>query len=138
MVGRGKTHQACLALMKQAENGTALFATFDDLLRECRATFNNQNTEEAVITRYSSVGMLCIDDMGKERVTEWSIPIIFAIIDKRYANMKPTIVTTQYRGEQLLQRLTVDGDSETARVIISRLTSYKRITIEGKDWRRNG
>lgn len=137
MVGRGKTHQACMALMKQAERGTALFATFDDLLRECRATFNNRTTEESVISRYASVGMLCIDDMGKERVTEWSLPILFAIVDKRYANLKPTIVTTQYSGEQLLQRLTVDDDSETARAIISRMTAYDRVTIEGKDWRRD-
>lgn len=137
MVGRGKTHNACAALLIAMDNGyIAKFATFDDLLRECRATFNNRDTEEAVISRYASVGILCIDDMGKERVTEWSLPIIFSIINKRSMNRKPTIITTQYSGRQLIERMTVGGDSETARAIVSRLFEYTRITLEGKDWRR--
>lgn len=136
-VGRGKTHNACIALRKAIEGGTtAKFATFDDLLRECKATFKNSDTEEAVIARYTGVGMLCIDDMGKERVTEWSLPIIFAIVNKRGMALRPTIVTTQYTGRQLVERLTVNGDAETARAIISRFMEYTRVTIEGKDWRR--
>ena len=137
-VGVGKTYQACAALQKHMERGTARFATFDDLLRECKATYQNWDTEEAVIGRYANTGMLCIDDMGKERVTEWSLPIIFAIINKRSMSGKPTIVTTQYTGKQLVERMTVNGDSETARAIISRMMEYDRIALEGEDRRRNG
>ena len=137
-VGRGKTHNACAALEHLARKGTtARFATFDDLLRECRATYQNRDTEDAVIARHANVGVLCIDDMGKERVTEWSLPIIFAIINKRSMNAKPTIVTTQYTGQQLVQRMTVGDDSETARAVISRFMEYDKATIEGKDWRRD-
>lgn len=136
-VGRGKTHQACAALLAAMESGmTAKFSTFDDLLRECKASFSNAETEQAIIGRYANVGMLCIDDMGKERVTEWSLPIIFSIINKRGMNNAPTIITTQYTGRQLIERMTVNGDSETAKAIVSRFFEYTRITIEGKDWRR--
>lgn len=135
-VGRGKTHQACGALIRFIERGgTARFTTFDDLLRECKATFQNWDTEEEVIARYANTGMLCIDDMGKERPTEWSLPIIFAIVNKRSMSGKPTIITTQYTGKQLFHRLTV-GDAETARAIISRMMEYRRIKVEGKDHRR--
>lgn len=137
-VGRGKTHNACIALRIAIEGGySARFTTFDDLLRECRATFKNADTEQAVITRYANVGMLCIDDMGKERLTEWSLPVVFAIINKRGMNLRPTIITTQYTGAQLIDRMTVNGDAETAKAIISRLMEYYRVTIEGKDWRRD-
>lgn len=137
MVGRGKTYNACAALLIALDAGFSVrFATFDDLLRECKATYNSYSTEQAVIGKYASVGMLCIDDMGKERVTEWSLPIIFTIINKRSMNRRPTIITTQYSGKQLIERMTVNGDSETARAIISRLFEYERITLEGKDWRR--
>lgn len=136
-VGRGKTHNACIALrMAIDKRVTAKFVTFDDLLRECKATFKGRETEESVIGRYASCGMLCIDDMGKERVTEWSLPIIFSVINKRSMNLKPTIITTQYDGRTLMERLTVDGDAETARAIISRLMEYTRVVIDGKDWRR--
>lgn len=135
-VGRGKTHQACAALLAHIANGnTAKFTTFDDLIRECKATFRNSDTEEAVIARYANTGMLCIDDMGKERPTEWSLPIIFSIINKRSMSGKPTVITTQYTGRQLFERLTV-GDKETAWAIISRMMEYRRIEIDGKDWRR--
>lgn len=136
-VGRGKTHNACAAILRSIENGmTAKFTTFDDLLRECKATYQNAETEKAVIGRYANTGVLCIDDMGKERVTEWSLPIIFGIINKRSMNGRPTIVTTQYTGKQLIQRMTVNGESETARAIISRFCEYEVVVIEGRDWRR--
>jgi len=135
-VGRGKTHNACAALIYSIHKGySAKFATFDDVLRECKAAYKGRESEKAIINRYTNVGILCIDDFGKERVTEWSLPIVFAIINKRSMNRKPTIVTTQYTGRQLIERMTVDGDSETARAIISRFFEYTRITIEGKDWR---
>lgn len=143
--GKGKTHQACGALIRfmTGENDplnpprsrTGRFITFDDLLRECKATFTNHDTEEAVIGRYANTGMLLIDDMGKERATEWSLPIIFSIVNKRYMSGKPTIITTQYDGKTLLQRMTVNGDMETGRAIISRMTEYQRVFLDGKDWR---
>lgn len=137
-VGRGKTYQACAILKKAIEDGhTARFTTFDDMLRECKASFSNAETEQAIISRYANVGILCIDDMGKERLTEWSLPIVFAIINKRSMSLKPTIITTQHTGKQLVERMTVNGDSETARAIVSRFFEYDRITIEGKDWRRD-
>lgn len=134
--GKGKTYQACGALIAALHGGrTARFTTFDDLLRECKATFQNKDTENAVIGRYASTGMLCIDDMGKERLTEWSLPIVFAIVNKRYMAGKPTIITTQYSGKELLRRMTVNGDAETGRAVISRMTEYTRVFMDGKDWR---
>lgn len=133
--GQGKTHQACAALAELAGRMTVRFTTFDDLIRACKATFENRETEEAVIARYANVGALCIDDMGKERLTEWSLPIVFAVINKRYMDDRPTIITTQYDGRTLLGRMAANGDAETGRAIISRMTSYTRVVLEGKDWR---
>lgn len=144
-VGVGKTHQACAALIayingarERRQHGyrSARFATFDDLLFECKATWKRYASEHDVIDRYAGTGLLCIDDFGKERATEWSLPIIFTIINKRSANLKPTIVTTQLTGKQIIERLTVDGNSETARAIVSRLSEYKLVNMTGKDRRR--
>lgn len=137
-VGRGKTHNACAALLEAIKNGmTAKFTTFDDLIRECKASFQGMETEKAIIGRYANTGMLCIDDMGKERVTEWSLPILFAIINKRSMEGRPTIITTNYTGRQLIERMTINGDDETARAIVSRLCEYRVVKIEGRDWRRD-
>ena len=49
--GRGKTYQACAVLLSAASIMTVRFTTFDDLIRECKATFNNYDTEQQVISR---------------------------------------------------------------------------------------
>lgn len=139
--GSGKTYAACAVMLSRLGEGahgrplTARFVTMDDLLRECRATFNGYDTEEAVVDRYANAGVLCIDDLGKERLTEWSLPILFSIINRRYERSKPTIITTNYRGIDLLRCMTVNGDDTTAKAIISRMATYERIELDMTDRR---
>lgn len=133
--GSGKTYAACAVLIAKAYETSVRFALMDDLLRECRATFSGWDTEEAVIGRYASAGVLCLDDLGKERLTEWSLPILFTIVNRRYEGGFPTIVTTNYRGADLLRSMTVNGDATTAKAIISRMSAYRRIELAGGDRR---
>lgn len=135
--GRGKTYQAVGALMEMAKETTIRFTTFKQIIDECKASFDNATESElSVISRCKNCGCLLIDDMGSERVTEWSLPIIFEIIDGRCANEKPTIITTNYTGEEIMSRLTLNGDQTRAKAIISRMYRYKSILIEGNDRRR--
>lgn len=143
--GSGKTYAACAVLLaimaeQKAVGGvttyrTARFVLMDDLLRECKATFNGVETEEEVVGRYANADVLCIDDLGKERLTEWSLPILFSIINGRYVNRRPTIITTNYRGVELLASMTVNGDDTTAKAIISRMGTYDRVVLDGADRR---
>lgn len=133
--GSGKTYAACAVLLSKVDSMTVRFVLMDDLLRECKATFNGYETEEEVVGRYANAGVLCIDDLGKERLTEWSLPILFSIINRRYERGKPTVITTNYRGADLLESMTVNGDSTTARAIISRMSTYERVVLQGEDRR---
>lgn len=133
--GAGKTYAACAVLNHLIDSKSVRFVLMDDLLRECKATFNGYETEEAVVNRYANTGVLCIDDLGKERLTEWSLPILFSIINRRYECGKPTIITTNYRGTELLESMTVNGDSTTAKAIISRMSTFNRIVLESDDRR---
>ena len=133
--GAGKTYAACAVLNRLIDSRSVRFILMDNLLRECKATFNGYETEEAVVGRYANVGVLCIDDLGKERLTEWSLPILFSIINRRYEASKPTIITTNYRGADLLESMTVNGDATTARAIISRMSTFERIVLEEGDRR---
>ena len=132
-VGRGKTYTACAMLNRAILNHGVRFATFGDILRECKATFNGQGTEREVIDRYAGVPLLAIDDFGKENMTEWALPIVFAIIDKRHTSGRRTIITTQY--ENLAIRLITDGNQDTAKAIVSRLCEYEAIEFNGPDRR---
>ena len=133
--GRGKTHAACACLIAEAERHMVRFTTMDALLRDVRATFAGMESERDVVSRFVNTRLLCLDDVGKERLTEWSMPIFFSIIDSRYANGKPTIVTTNYTGADLMRCFTVNGDVMTAKALVSRMAGYERIVLEGDDRR---
>lgn len=133
--GRGKTHNGCAALVELARSRTVRFATAKGMLDEVKATFDTRDSERAVVSRLCNVGVLMLDDLGAERLTEWSLPIVFEVIDRRQAEMRPTIVTTNYDGLQLIDKMTVKGDEARARAIISRLGAYRLVTMDGPDRR---
>lgn len=136
-VGVGKTHQACAFLNSLLDDYPVRFASMTKILCEVTATFGNQDSELEVISKYINARVLVIDDLGKGNQTEWSAARIFEIIDGRYDNNKPTIITTQYSAQQLAQRLAAGGDVCTADAIVSRLQkeNYDSILLKGEDRR---
>ena len=78
-----------------------------------------------------------IDDLGKERATEWSVPILYRIINDRYENMLPTVITTNYNTDDLIDKLNASNDNEKAEAIISRFKgSASCVTMAWEDYRR--
>lgn len=133
--GRGKTHNGCAALIELAKARTVEFATLKGLLDECKATFGDRaRTERSVMLRLYGVDVLMVDDLGSERLTEWSLPVLFDVIDSRWANERPTIVTTNLTTSELLERVG-RVDAARAKALVSRLATYDHITLGGVDRR---
>jgi DNA replication protein DnaC len=107
--GTGKTHlTSCMAneLMKQYKQ--VLFTNFFEISKSIRATFKGAGNEIDLINKIANVDFLFIDDLGTEKVTKegedtWLQDKIFEVINKRYNNMKPTIFTSNYSLQQLVQ-----------------------------------
>jgi DNA replication protein DnaC len=110
-----------------------------DVLRAIRSCFDKKGqTEDEVIQSFISPQVLVLDDLGKERPTEWALEQLFAVINARYDACKPLIVTTNYGGTDLVRRLTPKGETDdtTARAIVDRLRETSIvIKLEGKSWR---
>jgi len=122
--GVGKTHLACSIANKLIENGIpVIYGTLINLLAELRNSYTTDNdiSEIEIIKLYENVDLLVIDDLGKEKPSEWGIEKLFTIINSRYENNLPVIITTNYNQNSLVQRLSIDGEIETAKSIISRL-----------------
>ena len=51
--------------------------------------------EKFNIFEYVNVDLLIIDDIGKEKGTDWVCEQIYTIINKRYEKMLPTVLTTE-------------------------------------------
>lgn len=128
--GCGKTREACAALRVAAAEKPVLFATFGDVLRAVRATYGGEGSEETALSRYRSVSVLCVDDLGKERPTADALEKLFAVLDARYGRMKPTVFTTQYGKPELGRRLMAEGgDFEQADAILRRVYQGAEVVV---------
>lgn len=122
--GVGKTHLACSIANKLIENGIpVIYGTLINLLAELRNSYDTDNdiSEMEIIKLYENVALLIIDDLGKEKPSEWGLEELFTIINSRYENNLPVIITTNYNQNSLVERLSLNGEIETAKSIISRL-----------------
>jgi DNA replication protein DnaC len=150
--GRGKTERACGALRGYISSGivevapkvfwaskTARFVSVPEWLMGMRKTYDVRGTsEQDVLNAYATVGMLCLDDLGKGQMTEWAIERIYLLLDLRYRESRPTVITSQYDGKRLVEVLGSHGDRETAKAIWSRIEGMCKIgEIRGRDWRKN-
>lgn len=140
--GTGKTHLAIAIALAIINTGVPVICkTSIDILGDIKRCYerNSEVTEEEVLEAYKTVDLLIIDDLGKEQVTEWSVPVLYSILNERYEALLPTIITTNYNTSALAEKLSAKGDTETAAAIISRFVeSYKRVTMAWADYRRKG
>lgn len=140
--GTGKTHLAIAIALAIINTGVPVICkTSIDILSDIKRCYerNSEVTEEEVLEAYKTVDLLIIDDLGKEQVTEWSVPVLYSILNERYEALLPTIITTNYNTNALAEKLSAKGDAETATAIISRFVeSSKRVTMSWADYRRKG
>lgn len=129
--GTGKTHlAAAIAMQLMTEQKIpCICKTAGDLLLDIKSAYNGENmNEKQILQIYKDVSLLIVDDLGKEQCTDWSISTLYSIMNDRYENMLPTIITTNYNSEDLERALTPRGyDNYKARAIISRLKEVSKV-----------
>ncbi|MCL1994650.1 MAG: ATP-binding protein [Defluviitaleaceae bacterium] len=146
-MGTGKTHIASAIANHLLNQGIAVICMNErQLLGKIKQSFESSrsfdsDSESQVLKTYETVPLLIIDDMGKEKVTQWSIATLYAIIDARYEAEKPIVITSNYNLNELVNRLTPkekwENDSTTARAIADRLTEMTQyIEVLGESFRR--
>jgi len=98
--GVGKTHLA-IAVLKEVVKRTgarALFFDTRELLRLIRDTYNPvvRTTEIEVIRPVMDAELLVLDDLGAEKTSEWVDETLNLMINTRYNQRLPTIITSNY------------------------------------------
>ena len=113
--------------------------TMIDLLLQIKNSYSAENINEKEILKiYEDCTLLIIDDLGKEKPTEWALQMIYSIIDKRYNSLKPIVVTTNYTASELINRMTISSDKSSAEAIVDRLFEIcEYIPITGDSFRKN-
>lgn len=135
--GCGKTHLA-MAIAKRAlaAGRTARVTSSMRILAQIRGAYGGGADEGAVFRSLANPWLLVIDDLGKDAPTEWAVSMLYRVVNERYEQMRPTVVTSNYSKRELVDRLTVKGDSSTAEALVSRLFEMTRkVELSGEDRR---
>lgn len=144
-VGAGKTYMACQMLRAYIERHTrrlsaeipvfstpkVYFTTAHDYLEGLKQGYD----EHDATNRYKGCDLLVLDDLGQERPTQWAVEQLFAIINHRYNEELPIIVTSQFPLGGIAKRLAEEGGREQAQAIASRLLgccTYYRLTARDR------
>lgn len=102
--GTGKTHIA-IAILKEviAKGFSGLYWNVPELFLELRRTMNSESEvdEASIIDEAVEVDLLVLDDLGAEKVSEYVMDRLYVLINGRYQNDLPTIITTNRNLEEL-------------------------------------
>lgn|SRR5574344_42346 len=119
--GSGKTFilSAMFNELKNSKYSTEI-VYFPELLRELKGNFDTLNDN---VNYLNSVDLLLIDDIGAEKVSDWSRDeILGTILQSRMNEEKATFFTSNFNIEELEQHLSLNGlEPIKARRIIERI-----------------
>lgn len=94
--GTGKTHLALAIAQSIMPKHTAMYINALDAVRMVRDTWRkgSEQSETDVLNLLGSIDLLVIDEVGVQNGTENEQVLLFDIINRRYRDMKPTILLT--------------------------------------------
>ena len=138
-IGTGKTHLAAAIANELLQSGKKVICMPSvDMLAKIRATYREDGNDDEIMNDLKTADLLIIDDLGKEKATEWTSQTLYTIINARYENELPIVITTNYTLKNLVDRMTPAGsqDSISAAAAVDRLyETCIEVPMIGKSWR---
>jgi DNA replication protein DnaC len=105
--GCGKTHlAAAIANFAVSLGVPTLFITVPDMLDQLRSAYGDaETTFEERFDEIRQARLLILDDFGTQNATPWAQEKLFQIINYRYINRLPLVVTTNVNLEEIENRI---------------------------------
>lgn len=128
--GTGKSHLAAAILQAIMPAHCGMYITCMGAIRMIRSTWrkDSDRTEDEVLAILGGVPLLVLDEIGVQYGTDGEQTILFDVLDRRYRDMKPTILLTNQDTQGLKKFLgerSYDRIKETTRWISFQWASYR-------------
>ncbi|WP_237518381.1 ATP-binding protein [Streptomyces sp. SID4982] len=137
--GTGKTHEAYGALRRIAEAGPDRFELLALTAPDMYALMRPNGSErgpEAEVKRLMRIPLLLIDDLGTEKISEFTEEATYRILNERYNECRPLIITSNL---PVANPNGTDLHDQLGARITSRLAQTTTVvTLEGRDRRMGG
>ena len=110
-IGYENTHLAASIANEIIRNKKiALLERTSSITDRIKESFNKTvTTESEIMELYSNVDMLIIDDFGSETISKWALERLYRIINNRYENELPIVITTRYTREELMEKIAIEN-----------------------------
>lgn len=118
-IGYENTHLAASIANEIIRNKKiALLERTSSIADRIKESFNKTvTTESEIMELYSNVDMLIIDDFGSETISKWALEKLYRIINNRYENELPIVITTRYTREELMEEIAIENRKLAEEVI---------------------
>ncbi len=105
--GAGKTHlAAAIANFVVSMGVPTLFLTVPDLLDWLRYSYGSTDASyEERFDEIRNIRLLVLDDLGTQNATAWAQEKLYQIINHRYTNRLPTVITTNLKLSEIEGRI---------------------------------
>jgi DNA replication protein DnaC len=134
--GTGKTTLAMLVSKAVLKSGHSVaIYSMPRLLAEIRNTFDASSTSSyaQLFAKLTAVDMLHLDDVGAEQQTEWVLEQFYAIVNERYEDGRPVMITTNLQGSELREQISQRTFSRLIEICGDPLQLYgedRRLVVE--------
>ena len=105
--GVGKTHLAAAIANQAVSVGVpTLFLTVPDLLDWLRYSYGSQEANfETRFEEIRNINLLVLDDLGTQNATAWAEEKLYQILNHRYVNRLPMVLTTNQALDEIEGRI---------------------------------
>ncbi|WP_054704653.1 ATP-binding protein [Bacillus sp. JCM 19041] len=134
--GNGKSFLAAAVANELTSQGhIVVFQKTTQLLDKLKSTFGQKQASkyDDIIRALVTCDLLILDDIGAEKVTEWTEETFFKIIDHRYSKKRPVFYTSNLKPSELHNKIggrSVDRLTEMCVTIENKATSYRKKLAE--------
>lgn len=134
-VGSGKSHLSTAIAINLIDKGVkVIYMPYRDVITKIKQNMLDGECYSLILGKYKTSELIVIDDLFKGKITESDINIMFEIINYRYLNNLPMIISSEYIIEKLLELDEAVGSR------ILEMCRGNTIEIQGKEnnYRVNG
>ncbi|MCH1968716.1 ATP-binding protein [Romboutsia hominis] len=102
-VGSGKTHLSLAICNELMDSGVGVvYMGYRDVITRLKQNIMDEVYYNNVMNRYKNARVLLIDDLFKGRISHSDVNIIFEIVNHRYFNNLPVIVSCEKKVSELI------------------------------------
>jgi DNA replication protein DnaC len=102
-VGCGKTHLSIALALNFIKKGIkVVYMPYRDIITALKQNMLDEEFYKKQISKYQTAEVLLIDDLYKGKINESDINIMFEIINYRYLNQLPMIISSEFTTEKML------------------------------------